>query len=544
MPELNTQASSSKSGGQPRTQFARKKLLAGGVIVTALLVLIVVLLAARWPFRQTAIVSALEEAGGGKVEIGDFRQTYFPSPGCVAEHVTYRLGSNPSPLATVDRLTIQSNLLGLLARHISLIRVDGMHVFVPPSGSQAKFQGLNPGSTGIDTIEIHESTLEVPRKEPGKTAVAFGIHQITLHPVTAAGSIHFAARFSNPEPPGEITASGQFGPWKGVETPVEGNYSFQNADLGTFGGIAGILSSQGKFSGMLQHIDVSGRISIPDFEVKSSKHAVALNSDFKAYVNGVDGDTFLTRVSSQFSKTTVVSEGKIVGTHGQRGKTATINLETRNGRIEAILRLFTTAAQPPMAGEVSFKGIAILPPGEIRFLKKVELEGDFGISDSNFTHPGTQEKVNQLSQNAQTETREKMAKEDKAEGKDQENKEDTADGSAPPVLSDLRGHVVLKNGIATFSDLSFYVPGAHARMHGTYDLISEKIDLHGTLKMDSDLSDTAHGTKAVVLKLLDPFFKRKRGGSAVPVKIGGDYHNPTFGMDAGKASKRIFSGSK
>jgi hypothetical protein len=195
-----------------------------------------------------------------------------------------------------------------------------------------------------------------------------------------------------------------------------------------------------------------------------------------------------------------------------------------------------------MADEVSFKGIAILPPGKIRFLKKVELEGDFGISDSKFTKPSTQEKVNQLSQNAQTETREKIAKEDKANGK--EEKEESADQSAPPVVSDLRGHVVLKNGTATFSNLSFYIPGAHAQMQGTYDLISEKIDLHGSLKMDSDLSDTTHGAKAVVLKLLDPFFKRKRGGSDIPVKIGGDYHHPTFGMDAGKASKRIFSGAK
>jgi hypothetical protein len=544
MPELNTQASTSKSGGHTRGQFAYRKLLVGGVIVTALLVLIAVLLAARWPFRQAAIVSALEEAGGGKVEIGSFRQMYFPSPGCISERVTYRLGSNSQPLATVDRMTIQSNLLGLLTSHISLIRVDGMHVFVPPSGSQSKFQGLNPGSTGIDTIEIHDSTLEIPRKEPGKAAVAFGIHQITLDPITTAGSIHFAARVSNPEPHGEIAASGQFGPWKGVETPVGGDYTFQNADLGTFPGIAGILSSQGKFSGMLQHIDVSGKISIPDFEVKSSTHPVPLNSDFKAYVNGVNGDTFLNRVSSQFSKTTVVSEGKIVGTHGQRGKTATINIETRDGRIEDILRLFTKAAQSPMAGEVGFKGIAILPPGQMRFLDKVELEGDFGISDSNFTHPSTQEKVNQLSQNALTETREKIQKEDKAEGKGKDEKEGRADRDAPAVLSDLRGHVVLKNGIATLLNLSFYIPGAHAQMHGTYDLISEKIDLHGELKMDSDLSDTAHGAKAVVLKILDPFFKKKRGGSDVPVKIGGDYHHPTFGMDAGKASKRIFSGAK
>jgi hypothetical protein len=197
MRELNTQALPSKSGNRFRIRFTPKKLLVGAIVV-ALLVLVVLLLAARWTFREPAVVSAFEKAGGGKIEMGSFRQTYFPSPGCVAERVTYRLGSDARPLATVDRLTIQNNLLGLLTRHISRIRVDGMHVFVPPSGSPAKFQGLNPGSTGIDTIEIHESILEVPRKEPGKAAVTFRIHQLTLHPVSAVGSIHFCRTVFQP----------------------------------------------------------------------------------------------------------------------------------------------------------------------------------------------------------------------------------------------------------------------------------------------------------------------------------------------------------
>ena len=246
---------------------------------------------------------------------------------------------------------------------------------------------------------------------------------------------------------------------------------------------------------------------------------------------------FWTKVSSQFLKTKVISKGKVAGTPGQKGKTATIDLEARNGRIEDILRLFTTEARPPMAGDVSFKGRAILPPGAERFLKKIELTGDFGISDSSFTRSSTQEKVDQLSQNALTEQRE--------HAKSKDGKKETAPEVPPPVVSDLRGHVVLKYGTATFSNLSFYIPGAHAQMHGTYNLISEKIDLHGALKMDSDLSDTSHGAKAVILKVLDPFFKKKRGrGSDVPVKISGDYHHPSFGMDVGKAGKRLLSGGK
>ena len=537
MPALHTSAPSVRLGTDSR--FAREKLiLVCGIVALLALVVVCVLLAVRWPFREAAIIQDLEEAGSGKVEIRNFRQIYFPHPGCIAEGVTYRLAANAPQFATLEKLIIQSNYLGLLGSHIRRIRADGIHIYVLPKGSQQKFNGLNSASAHIDEIDIYNAVLEVARQEAGKPPVQFGIHELSLNPASATRPMHFSARLSNPEPPGDIFASGQFGPWRGMQTPVAGDYTFENADLGTFEGIAGILSSQGKFSGVLQHIDVTGKINIPAFEVTKSDHPVALNSEFTAYVDGANGDTFLNQVSSQFLKTRVISKGKVAGTPDQKGKgkTATIDLEARSGRIEDILRLFTREAQPPMAGDVSFKGKAILPPGTERFLKKIELAGDFGISDSNFTRPSTQEKVDQLSQSAQTEQREN------AKSKSKDEKKDSDPATAPPVLSDLRGHVVLKYGTATFSNLSFYIPGAHAQMHGTYNLISEKIDLHGTLKMDSDLSDTAHGAKAVILKVLDPFFKKKRGhGSDVPVKVSGDYHHPAFGMDVGKAGQRLLS---
>jgi hypothetical protein len=46
---------------------------------------------------------------------------------------------------------------------------------------------------------------------------------------------------------------------------------------------------------------------------------------------------------TQFARKELLAGGVIAT---QRGKTATINLETRNGRIEDVLRLFTTTAQP------------------------------------------------------------------------------------------------------------------------------------------------------------------------------------------------------
>ena len=61
--------------------------------------------------------------------------------------------------------------------------------------------------------------------------------------------------------------------------------------------------------------------------------------------------------------------------------------------------------------------------------------------------------------------------------------------------------------------------------------------------MDSELSDGSGGAKALVLKILNPFFKRKhKPGSVVPVKITGTYHSPSFGVEEAGASKRVLSG--
>ncbi len=153
----------------------------------------------------------------------------------------------------------------------------------------------------------------------------------------------------------------------------------------------------------------------------------------------------------------------------------------------------------------------------------MELQGDFGIDAGSFTKSDTQQGVNSLSQGALGE---------------KNHKTENDDSDPRNVLSDLKGHVLLKNGIATFSNLSFGVPGALAQMRGTYDLISEKIDLHGTLKTEAEVSKTTHGIKSLMLKVLDPFFKNKPDGYLAPVKITGTYDHPEFGLDLGDRSQQ------
>ena len=102
---------------------------------------------------------------------------------------------------------------------------------------------------------------------------------------------------------------------------------------------------------------------------------------------------------------------------------------------------------------------------------------------------------------------------------------------AETVLTDLKGQVVLERGIAKFSDLSFGIPGAQARMHGTYNLLNHKIDLHGRMRVDTKISKTNTGVKSLLLKVMDPIFKKKKKGEVVPVHIGGTYEHPQFGLD-------------
>ena len=56
--------------------------------------------------------------------------------------------------------------------------------------------------------------------------------------------------------------------------------------MGVFEGIAGTLSSQGKFDGKVDHIQAEGAVDVPDFHVSGSKRVVHLSNEFQALVDG------------------------------------------------------------------------------------------------------------------------------------------------------------------------------------------------------------------------------------------------------------------
>ena len=460
------------------------------------------------------MVQDLAEASDCRVTVRSSHRTYFPSPGRILEGVKFHHGPNNWTLITIEKLTIEGSYSGILTRHVPRIRAEGGHVFVPPFGSHVTIETQHSRLV-VEEIIANGTLVDIASNDPKKQSLRFEVSDAVLRDVQWANPIDYTLRFHNPEPPGEIATRGKFGAWtKGRpgETPISGEYTFEHADLGVYGGIAGTLASHGKYSGTLQHIDIAGTTNVPGFEVTSVGHKVKLSTEYSAFVDAIHGDTFLKRVEAQFGRTNVMAQGSVAGTKGRKGKVALLDLTARQGRIEDILGLFLNEPRSPMSGAVALKAKAEIPPGEERFLERVKLRGTFGIDDGTFSKPETQKNVNDLSAGARGEKME----------------------DSETVLTDLKGQVVLEGGIAKFSDLSFGIPGAAARMYGTYDLLDHKVDLHGRMRVETKISKTTTGMKSLLLKLTDPFFKKKKRGAIVPVHITGTYEHPQFGLDLTK----------
>ena len=492
-----------------RRPHSGRKAIAIVLVGLAAVGLAALLFTFLWPFSQASVVQNLSEATDSTVSVQSFHATYFP-PGCVLDGVEFHHHGDHFTLITLDELIVEGSYLGMLRKHVAQLTAVGARIFVPPFGQSITFNTQHSNIV-VDEIVANGSSVEFEQKEHGMNPFRFDVHEARLNHVQWGSPIGYEIRFHNPNPPGEIAARGKFGAWtKGHpdDTPISGDYTFQHADLGVYGGIAGLLASKGHFEGMLGHINVSGTTDVPDFVVTSGGHKVKLDAKFEAYVDARHGDTFVRHVEAHFGRTTVIAEGSVARVVGKRGKTARFHLTVRPGRIEDVLGLFVTA-RPPMSGETTMDAQVEIPTGTEPFLEKVKIQGTFGVDNGTFRTHKTQKGVDELSAGARG-----------------ENMEDPE-----TVVTDLEGQVKAVSGVAHFSTVSFQVPGANARLNGTYGLVDHKINLHGRMRVDTRISKTTTGIKSLLLKMLDPIFKKKRVGEVVPVHIEGTYEKPDFGLD-------------
>ncbi len=461
-------------------------------------------------------IDLIKERYGDDVEIAGLSIQLFPNIAAYSGRVVIRQKDRPEypPLITIDRIEARTNWAEAFAGKVSSVRLQGLKITVPPRREQTKKQEETKKAPRLraGTIVADGAVLVILPKKEGKDPLEFDIYKLTLHGAGPGDPMTFEAVLKNAKPPGEIRSSGKFGPWNtdAALTPVSGSYTFRDADLGVFRGISGKLSSEGNYAGQLDNINVEGHTDTPDFALRISGHPVHLTTEFRARVDGTNGNTYLDSVLGHFGRSSVQTHGMVEKKPGDRGKTVSLDAIVSGGRLEDMLRLAVKSSDAPMTGAISFRTKIVIPPGDGDIAEKLQLDGGFEIDRAKFSELRVQEKVNSLSHRGQ--------------GNPEAPETDT-------VASNFRGKFRLANGTMTFSNLQFDVPGIAIALRGTYGLIDEKLDLRGTARLQAKLSETTTGFKSLLLKAVDGLFAKKNAGAVLPLKISGTANSPSFGLD-------------
>jgi hypothetical protein len=242
------------------------------------------------------------------------------------------------------------------------------------------------------------------------------------------------------------------------DTPLDGEYVFENADLSVFRGIAGRLDSTGKFEGTLDNIVADGETRTPDFRLTMSGNPMPLQTKYHAIIDGGNGNTLLQPVEATLGRTRFVVRGGVVRGAGESGKTVALDVVFREGYIEDLMRLAMKGPKPMMRGPIDLKVKLQWPPGKGDIADKLRLSGAFALRQAHFTSATVQDKIDGLSSRAQ--------------GK-------PGDKAVDEVRATLEGRFRLANGVIEFSRLRFTIPGADVALTGSYTFDKEAVAFRG-----------------------------------------------------------------
>ena len=106
------------------------------------------------------------------------------------------------------------------------------------------------------------------------------------------------------------------------------------------------------------------------------------------------------------------------------------------------------------------------------------------------------------------------------------------------VVLAMGGRFRMEDETITFDPLSFAVPGSGVDLKGSYDIDSDLLDFHGTLKLDAKVSQTMTGWKRWLMKPVDPFFAKHGAGTFLRIQVTGSAKAPKFGRDKGPSEKQ------
>jgi hypothetical protein len=375
----------------------------------------------------------------------------------------------------------------------------------------------------VETMECTGAELVLETSKPGKLPLKFAIAHLRLTNIASGGAMGFDAELTNPKPVGTIHATGSFGPWQTAdpgESPLAGDYRFEHADLASFKGIAGILSSTGHYQGTLRDLTVDGQTQTPDFRLTHFGAAMPLTTRFHARVDGTNGDTWLEPVDATLGHSHFSARGQIVrvpgpvveGAQQYGGHDIALTVNVDRARIEDFLRLASRSGKVLLTGDVTMKTSLHIPPGPAPVHERLVLNGSFALSNARFASAKIQGRITELSLRGQ--------------GRPGDVK--TTDPAS--ILSHMQSSFQLAAGVITLPALDYTVPGAQIQLKGTYGLEGGALNFAGTAKMEASVSRMVGGWKGLLLTPADRHFKKEGAGTEVPIHIEGTREQPKFAI--------------
>jgi hypothetical protein len=479
------------------------------------------------PILKSRIIETLSARFNSRVEMDGFNVSLvkgvevsgsglriYPQDEVVAAGAT-------DPLIGLGHFSFHADWEGLFSKpmHVGTVYVKDMAILIPPKEMRAQApkgqRHIGKIKIVVDQIVFDDSKLVIGTLKPDKDPQDYKLSRIVLLDVGPTKPWEYDATLVNAIPTGDIHAKGTFGPWNNDspgDSTVTGHYTFDHADLNTIKGLGGILSSIGEFTGQLDNIVVDGTTEMQDFSLDTANHPMPLHTKFHAIVDGTNGDTYLQPVDARLGESDFSCSGAVINVKG-KGHIIDLDVNVPNARIQDFLELGVKTSPVVMSGRLSMKTKMHIPPGKQSVTRKLGLKGGFTLRQIHFTNPEVQDKVDMLSLRAQGDAKE-------------------AKPGAEDVHSQMVGLFVLGEGKLSFSRLDYTLPGATVALTGKYSLNGDEFEFDGKMRTDAKVSQmVASKWKSILLKPVDPFFKKDGAGAEIPVKISGTKSAPKFGLD-------------
>ena len=524
-------------------------------LIAGLLIVVFILAHQAEPFLRARIVQTLSDRFHARVELDSFhlslgnglrgewgiwaqgRGLRIWPPAQVAGIGVPPPTPPAEPLIRLDEFRFHAPLRYKpgLPIHISQVQLNGLQVQLPPR-SHFLHLPVNPGEAvpkphtaplvtfRVDAIDCTGANFILETAKPGKLPVQIAIAHLKLTSITATSAMHFDAELTNPRPVGTIHTTGSFGPWSVPdpgESPVAGDYRFDQADLSGFKGIAGILTSTGHYQGTLRDITVDGVTDTPDFRLSHFGNALALHTRFHAKVDGTNGDTWLDPVDATLGHSHMIVRGQVVrvlapasdGPPHSIGHDIALTVNVDRGRIQDFLRLASRESIPLLTGDLSVRTTLEIPPGPVPVHERIRLHGNFTLDQAEFSSPKLRDRIRELSLRGQ-------------------GKPGAVKSTDPAsIQSHMQGDFQVAAGVIALPNLVYTVPGAEIQLNGTYALDGGVLSFTGTANTQATVSQMVGGWKGLLLKPADRLFQKGGTGAEFPIRIGGTRQSPDFSID-------------